>query len=190
MAETRLHDAGGLHQAWPALLVIATTGSSVVFACAVPFAAFGVLAAMTLSRADALRITVVLWLTNQAVGYLLLGYPRTVNSVAWGLILGGVAIVSLLVAQRIASTLRTAPAVLCALAAFGGSFLVYEALLYVFAVGGLGGTSSFAPAIVGRIVAVNAVALGGLFGLYRLGVVLGVSRPRVPAAAPARPASS
>jgi len=41
---------------------------SFVFACATPFAAFGVLAAMTLSRADAIRATVALWMANQVIG--------------------------------------------------------------------------------------------------------------------------
>lgn len=45
-----------------------------------PFAAFGVLAAMTLSRADAIRVTVALWQANQAIGYGILEYPRTVNA--------------------------------------------------------------------------------------------------------------
>ena len=72
-----------------------------MFACPTPFAAFGVLAAMTLPRADALRITVALWLANQIIGYAVLGYPRTANSVMWGLAIAVAAVASTMIAQVI-----------------------------------------------------------------------------------------
>jgi len=72
------------HQLWLAILVVATIAFTLVFACAAPFAAFGAAAALTLSRRDALLATVALWLVDQAAGYLIVGYPWTLHSVAWG----------------------------------------------------------------------------------------------------------
>ena len=58
------------------------------------------------------------------------------------------------------------------------------------AVSGLGGTESFTLGIVTRILAVNTVAFVGLYGLHRLGGVIGLSGSRVAIrASVARPAS-
>jgi hypothetical protein len=181
------------HQAWLAVLVLAVSALSFVFACATPFAAFGVLAALTLSRTDAIRITIALWMANQAIGFGILGYPVTVNSVAWGLAIGGAAVSSTMVARLIISRLRTARGLTRAVVALAGTFAVYEIALFTVAVAGLGGIGSFAALIVGRIVVINAAALVGLHALYRIGVAVGVSRrpavatPAVARSVPERP---
>jgi hypothetical protein len=163
-------------QAWLACLVLAVNALSFVFACATPFAAFGVLAAMTLPRTDAIRITVALWLANQAIGYGVLEYPRTANSFSWGLAIGAAAVLSTVVARLIVSRLRTARGLTQAVVALAGTFAVYEAALFTAAVAGLGGTGAFAAPIVTRILVINAAALAGLAMLYRLGVAVGISR--------------
>ena len=181
------------HQAWLAVLVLAVSALSFVFACATPFAAFGVLAALTLSRTDAIRITIALWMANQAIGFGILGYPVTVNSVGWGLAIGGAAVSSTMVARLIISRLRTARGLTRAVVALAGTFAVYEIALFTVAVAGLGGIGSFAALIVGRIVVINAAALVGLHALYRIGVAVGVSRrpavatPAVARSVPERP---
>jgi hypothetical protein len=185
----RVPEASWHHQAWLVFLVVAVSGLSFVFACATPFAAFGVLAAMTLSRADAIRITIALWLADQAIGYAVLGYPRTVDSVSWGFAIGAAAVLSTIVAQLIVSRLRTARGLTQAVMAFGGTFIVYETALYTVAVAGLGGTGSFAAPIVGRILVINAAALAGLYALYLTGGVLGI-RPAVVSVVPVRSISS
>ena len=189
MTAPRLHEAGWLPQSCLALLVIATSALTFWYACAVPFAAFAAFAAVALSGRDALRVVVALWLANQAIGYLRLGYPRTLTSCTGGLAIVGAAILSLLAAQRIAAALRSSP-VIRPVAALGGAFAVYEAAIYVVALG-LGGTSSLAPAIVGRILVVNVVTLAALLAVYRLGAAVGVNwRPVAAASAPAQAASS
>lgn len=178
------------HQAWLAVLVLAVSALSFVFACATPFAAFGVLAALTLSRTDAIRITIALWMANQAIGFGILGYPVTVNSVGWGLAIGGAAVSSTMVARLIISRLRTARGLTRAVVALAGTFAVYEIALFTVAVAGLGGIGSFAAPIVGRIVVINAAALLGLHALYRIGVAVGISRrPAVATPAAARSVS-
>jgi hypothetical protein len=186
----RTPEATWLYHSWLALLIVAINGFSFVFACAIPFPAFVVLVAMTLPRTDATRLTIALWLANQVVGYAGLGYPRTVNSVVWGLVMGATALLTTFVALRITSRLAAAGGLTQAVAALGGAFAVYEAVLLAFAVAGLGGASAFAAPIVARILVVNAVALAGLYALHRIGTALGVSRPAVSPAAPPRPVSS
>jgi hypothetical protein len=178
------------HRAWLAVLVIAISGFSFVFACATPFAAFGAIAALTLARRDALRITLALWLADQLVGYGIHGYPRTADSFAWGAALGVAAVLATLVARGIAVRLRTAGPLAQALAALLGAFAVYEVALFTVAVAGLGGTESFTLAIVSRILAINAVALVGLYVLHRIAAVVGLSDgPSLPFPLPVRRSS-
>src|SRR5712691_11934544 len=100
-----LDDTGWGHQLWLALLVAASAAFSFVFACATPFAAFGAAAALTLSRRDALRLTVAVWLANQVLGYAVLQYPWTANSFAWGAVLGAAAVLTTVGARGVARRL-------------------------------------------------------------------------------------
>ena len=59
------------------------------------------------------------------------------------------------------------------------------------AASGLGGTESFTLGIVTRILAINAVAFVGLYGLHRLGAMIGLGGSPVPVlTSAARPVSS
>ena len=145
---------------------------------------------MTLSRRDALRITLALWLADQLIGYGIHGYPPTADSFAWGAALGVAAVLTTLVARGIAVRLRAAGSLAQALAALLGAFAVFEILLFAVAVAALGGTESFTLAIVSRILAINAAALVGLYVLHRIGAVVGLSSgPSLPFPLPVRRSS-
>ncbi len=165
---------GWRHHLWLALLVAASVAFSLGFACAAPFAAFAAAAALTLSRWNALLLIGAVWLANQIVGYAVLGYPWTANSLAWGIALGFVAVLATLAARGAALRFEGADRVVVPLATFLAAFAVYEGALFAVAVAMLGGTEDFAPAILGRIFAINAVAMVGLFVLNRVAVAVGL----------------
>jgi hypothetical protein len=147
-------------------------------------------AALTLSRGDAFRITVALWLADQIVGYAIHGYPRTPETFAWGAAIGAAALLATWTARWAVTRLAAAAPLTRALSALLGAFAVYEATLLAVAASGLGGTESFTLGIVTRILAVNAVAFVGLYGLHRVGAMIGLSGSPVPIpASVARPAS-
>jgi K+ transporter len=175
---------GWLGPLWLSLLVAASVVFSLGLACAVPLAAFGAAAALTLSRRDALGLMAAVWLANEIVGYAVLGYPWTANSFAWGAVLGGVAVLTTEAARH--ATRRTTRLGLIAAAglSFLAAFAVYEGALFVVSVAGLGGTEAYAPAVVGRVFALNAVVMAGLLLLQRLGAVAGLvaAPPRLAAA--------
>ena len=170
-------DMGWSHQLWLALLVAASAAFSFVFACATPFAAFGAAAALTLSRRDALRLTVAVWLANQVLGYAVLQYPWTANSFAWGAVLGAAAVLTTGAARGVARRLAGRSDGVLTLATLLAAFMVYEGVLFAVAMAWLGGTESFTLPIVGRIFAVNVVALIGLYVLHRVGVAVGLVGP-------------
>ena len=105
---------------WILLLTAASVFVTLGMACATPFAALATLAALHMSRRDGLTLIGIAWLADQAVGYGLLGDPRTANSVAWGVVLGVGAFAALLAAQALADRVRARGAVLAGAARVRG----------------------------------------------------------------------
>lgn len=151
--------AGWRHHLWLALLIAASLAFTFGFACAVPFAAFGAVAAMTLPRRDAVLLTVALWLVNQIIGFTLLHYPWDGMTLAWGAILGIVAVSSTGAAL---ATIRRQGVVATAATSFAAAFVTYEGGLYLVSAAVMGGTEDFAAAIVVRILEINAAAFAAL----------------------------
>ena len=153
--------------AWIGLLGSASIGFSLVFACAMPFVALVTLAALTMSRRDALIVTAAVWLANQAVGYAILDYPRTFDSYAWGVAIGIATLLALAVARAIGERFeRSGPFVSTGLA-FLSSFAVYELALYAASFVLASSDMAFSWATVGYILQVNALGLGSLI-VFRL----------------------
>jgi len=179
--------AGWRQGLWLALLVLASVAFSLGFTCAVPFAAFGAAAALTLGRGAAMRLMIAVWLANQLVGFGLLDYPWTANSIAWGAVLGVVAVLCAEVARAAAVRLRGRSLAVLAPAAFLAAFAAYEGGLFLVAASVLGGTEDFTPAIVARIFVINLCAWAGLLALARLAAAAGLAAWPAPlVAAPRR----
>lgn len=148
-----------------ALLVAACASASLVFACAAPFAAFAVLAAAVMPLRSAVAAIGVVWLANQAIGFGLLGYPRTLDAAAWGLVLGIAAAIATVVATALFHRLAHLGRLAIYPLALVASFASYE-LCLLAATPVLGGAGAFAVDIVGQIALVNAVWLAGLVAVY------------------------
>lgn len=159
---------------WILLLTAASVFVALGMACATPFAALGTLAALHMSRRDGLALIGIAWIADQAVGYGLLGYPRSANSFAWGVILGVGAFVALLAAQALTDRLRVRGGVVAGAAAFAGAFMAHQAVLFVATVVLVSGSEAFSLPIVGWVLRVNLLSLAGLLILYRLAVWIGL----------------
>lgn len=166
---------GWRRQLWLVLLV----GSSVVFsfnfACAAPLVAFGVAAALTLPSRDALSLICGVWFADQVFGYTVIDYPWTANSLAWGVLLGVAAVLATLAAQWTVQRSSGQPRAIGVFAAFMAAFTVYEGVLFAPVLLGLGGMGGFKLAVIGRIFAINAGALGGLLVINYLGKAVGLA---------------
>ena len=167
---TSAFPAGWRHHLWLALLVAASLAFTFGFACAVPFAAFGAIAAMTLPQREALLLTVALWLVNQIVGFGFLHYPWDGTTLAWGAILGGVALLSTAAAQ---ATIRQQSMIATAAASFAAAFVVYEGGLYLISATVMGGAEDFAAPIVVRILEINAASFAVLLAAATLAAAIG-----------------
>jgi len=166
--------------AWTAIVVLASTLLSYGLACAVPFAALAAIAALTLTRRDALLLVCLAWLSNQAVGFGLLNYPWDFETFAWGLALLAVSVLATLGAELCASRFRHTPKIAGALLAFVAAFTIYEGLLAFVTLAVGSGTEVLSPDVVVQIFALNASAFVVLFAASRLRLPHG---RRTPAAA-------
>jgi hypothetical protein len=152
---------------WLAILVCASLIFSVGFACAAPFEAIGAAAAVTLARRDALLASGLTWLINQCVGYGMLGYPWTVNSLTWGLALGAATLLATLAAGGIYQTKTAIPKFVRFGLAFATAFLAFEVAICAVACF-LGGLQDFTFGIVSHIFIINAAAFVGLMVIYSI----------------------
>jgi hypothetical protein len=161
---------------WTGLLVLASVVFSLGFACAVPLAAFAALAALTLSRRDALLLVGAVWLANQIAGFTVLHYPLEPSAFAWGAALGAIALASTLAAQWVKGRVPLAGGVV----AFFAAFAVYEGSLVAISLAFGSGISNFTPSIVRRILAINFAAFAALYLIHRMGVFSGLAKRAAP----------
>jgi len=150
----------------PVMLIAISAVSSWEFACITPFVAFAVAAGYALSTRGALLTVTAIWLLNQAIGFAVLGYPWTVDTILWGIAIGAAAsLAAVLACATLRSGLRNnvtaigAAFVLAFGACEGGLFLATFAL---------GGQDAFTPAIVGHVALLNLGWTVGLVGTYEI----------------------
>src|SRR5215469_7960355 len=109
---SRLADKREFQWVLGSLLVGATIILSGRYACAVPFAALAALAAVASDRKNGFILIGATWLANQAVGFAFLNYPLEFQSIAWGLMLGISAALSLFAARFALTALRDSGTIL------------------------------------------------------------------------------
>lgn len=153
---------------WTGLIAGLSIIGSLVFACAAPFAAIGALAASTMNREQGLMLVIAAWLSNQIVGYGILGYPQNTESFAWGAAIGLAAILAFMGARAATAFAGTRPFGLAA--AFLAAFAIYELALYLTGTVIFASEDAFSVAVVARILEINLVSFVGLLGLHRLAV--------------------
>jgi hypothetical protein len=169
--------AGALRMAgWLVVLTVASAVSSLALACVTPFAAFGALAALHLRRSEAAILTVMVWATNQAIGFGLLHYPHTAETYAWGAVLLAAALAGAAGAYLAQRLIRLPLAAVAG--AFAGALLLQQTAVFL---GGLvlgGNAWAFTPAVLFNIAWTNAVTLLAILLLHRLALALAVGLVR------------
>ena len=165
----------GRRVAWIGLLTGACALLTLQFACATPFAALGALAAVHMSRRDALFLAVSAWLANQAIGYGVLGYPNALSTHAWGIAIGIAGVLAVAAARPVAARVRaTRGAITATLAAFVAATTVYQVALYPWSLILPGGASAFSVGVVTYVLKWNVIALAVLVVLHQIALRVGL----------------
>lgn len=161
---------------WLAILIAASVGFSLLFACVTPFGALAVVAAMTLSFRSAVKFMLVAWLANQSVGVLILDYPQTLETCIWGAVIAASGLCALYAARWTAVKFANLPE----LTRFGTTLLsavaAHELVLFAAALSPLGGADNFSPEILAGVMAVNVVSLAGMCALNQLALATGLMK--------------
>ncbi|KQT22708.1 hypothetical protein ASG57_25835 [Bradyrhizobium sp. Leaf396] len=169
------HAAGLPHSARTSIWIALVAGSSVLFslalACATPFAALVTVAGTQMRRRDALSLIGVAWFLNQAVGYGLLGYPRTWDSFAWGAAIGVAAVLAAFAVSMAAG--RFGSTIIVAGGAFLAAFAIHELALFAATAVLPSSAEAFSPSVVGWIFSINLLALAGLLAAHKTAVAAG-----------------
>ncbi len=160
---------------WFATLLVAGIGTSLGFACAVPLAALAALGTLTLGRGTALALVVVVVAANQAVGFGLLHYPHDPVTIAWGGAFLLVGVLAVFAADFIETRGAALPQAALYALAFVAAFTAYEGGFFLLSLATHGGLYPYMPAIVLRVLAINAVTFAGLLAAGRLAVGAGFS---------------
>jgi hypothetical protein len=165
---------------WIAIVTASMIAFSFCFACATPLAAVAALAGSRMSLKDGAAVIIAAWLADQLIGYLVLGYPRTWDSFAWGATIGAASLLAGLAAASAARTVRQWWLSPCA--ALLAAFSVYEGALFAATVVLPSCAGAFSPSVIAHIQAINAGALVGLVAIHWLAASVGLE----PDAAPQR----
>jgi len=175
---TRTRVTRGASTLWIVLLTVASTATTLVLACMTPFAALAALAAIHMRRRDGIVLMLLAWLASQLTGFLLLGYPHTASTFAWGIGIAAGAVAALLGAEAVLGRLARAALPVRLGGAFVAGLLAYKAVLLVCALF-LGGVAvALDPAILLRQLVRDGAILVGLYALYRSLIALGVPAPQ------------
>jgi hypothetical protein len=160
--------SGGGALLWAGSIVLASAVGSLAFACVAPFAGLAAVAAATLPLRRALATVAAVWLANQAIGFGVLHYPWTADTLIWGLFIG-IAALAATVAARGALHAASARGALVALgAALAAAFVAQQAALFAVALV-MGGTGDDTPAILGQIALLDAAWFAVLVAAHEAG---------------------
>lgn len=146
---------------WTAILGTSAIFGSYFFACVFPFAAIATIAALTLDLRRGVALVVATWFANQVVGFSLMHYPQTLDTVALGVSLGLGALAAYAVAHVV---LRSGASPMRAVAALGGAFAAYQLVIYAGALG-FGGAENFSADIIAKVALNDAIWFAGLAAL-------------------------
>ena len=162
---------------WISLLTAASTGTTLLLACATPFPALAALAAVHMRPRDGMALMLLAWTASQAVGFGLLGYPHDPLTLGWGAALATAAVGSALAGHAVLGTLGKASVAARLATAYGAAFAAFKGAiaLWALALGGL--HTAIAPSLLAEQFVRNGAILAGLYFLYRILVAVGVPAP-------------
>jgi hypothetical protein len=130
--------------------------------CAVPVAAVGAAAALTLRPRAAFAAAGLVWLAGQIWQVTAMGYALDGSALLWGGALLALSLACVAAPVGLAGVVRRAPAPVIWAGAFTLAFVVYEGGLFGISLLLAGRTGLFAPALLASALAVNATVFGVL----------------------------
>lgn len=92
---------------WIVLLTVASTLTTLVFACATPFPSLAAVAAVYMNRRAGVLLMLAAWLVSQTLGFCFMGYPWDAGTALTGFAVGTAAVAGVVAAGLVNARLRT-----------------------------------------------------------------------------------
>lgn len=156
---------------WMMILTLAVIGGTLALSCVTPFAALAVALAGTAGWRASLGVMIAVWFANQVIGFGFFHFPHVVNTLLFGVAIGGAAVVTTIVASVTMKHMSPRAAPLRLGVALLLSFVAYETTLLP-AAAFFGDLETFRPAIVMQLALINAVSLVGMVVLNEVAAAL------------------
>lgn len=169
--------------AWIMLLTLASTGTTLVLACATPFTALAALAATQMRTRDGVLLMLAAWAASQIVGFCTLGYPRDASTIGWAVALATAAVAGV-IAARVAAARSGSNGLIRIAAAYLAASVAFKVVILLWSLGLGGVETALSPAINARQFMRNGAILAGLYLLVRALVVIGMPAARAQAVRP------
>lgn len=166
---------------WIGAMVVASTVTTLLLACATPFPALAALAALHVRRTEGVALMLVAWIAAQITGFGLLHYPIDANSIGWALALGAAAIGSFFTADVTAKEMPGAPYVARMVAGYVAAYVAFKAVVLIGAFALDSGWAAFTPEILARQFVRYGLILVGLVVFQRLLAAIGIDGGARPA---------
>lgn len=155
---------------WIALVAALSVAGSLAFACAAPLAAISALAGAKMDRSSGFALVCLAWLSNQIVGFTLLGYPQTGNAFAWGAAICAASVAAFFAVKSAVAFLPSGPVRL--IASFTAAFAAYELTLVLAGILLGPSVEAFSFQVIARVLTVNVISFIGLLTLHRLATAM------------------
>lgn len=162
---------------WILLLTVASTLTTLVFACATPFPALAALAAIHMNRRDGVLLMVAAWIVGQTVGFCFMGYPWDGATALTGLAVGTAAVAGVVAARLADATLRDKGMLLRIAVAYVAAFAVFKVAIMLWAPIMGHADAALSVSVMARQFVRYAAILAGLYAFYRGLIAIGVPQP-------------
>lgn len=164
---------------WIMLLTLASTGTTLLLACATPFTALAALAATQMRARDGVPLMLAAWVASQAVGFCLHDYPRDLATLGWAIALASAASGAVLAARAAIDRTGVRGTVMRIAVAYFVAAVAFKAVILLWSFGLGGVDTALSPAINARQFVRNGAILAALFVFYR--ALVGIGVPALPA---------
>ena len=154
---------------WIAIITAASVLLSLSFACATPFSAFAAAAALSLPRKHAMTLVGFTWLANQFVGYAVLDYPQTANSMVWGAVIGAAALLATFACSKVNAQYKALSTIKRSVLVFITGVVVYQLVMLLALFTPLGNIQDFNSAVLSHVILIDIAAFIALLVVNALG---------------------
>ena len=162
---------------WIVLFTVASTLTTLVFACATPFPSLAALAAVHMSRRDGMLLMIAAWLVSQTVGFCFMGYPWEAATALTGFAIGTAAIAALLVASLVDGRVRERGTLVRLVVSYLAAFATFKVAIMLWAPIMGHADAALSLQVMLRQFVRYAAILAGLYALYRGVLAAGLPAP-------------